>query len=81
VSTISRTTVPVSRTSRAVERLIEPGNDAVCPHCGAAVKFVARARGRQVIANVYVGHRWDRVEQYHLDCYVAAAEPYGVASL
>jgi hypothetical protein len=81
VSTISRTTVPVSRTSRAVERLIEPGNDAICPHCHAPVKFVARARGHQVIANIYVRERWNRVEQYHLDCYVAAAEPYGVASL
>jgi hypothetical protein len=81
VSTISRTAVPVARTSRAVERLIEPGNEAVCPHCNTPVKFVARIRGRQVIANIYVEARWDRVEQYHLDCYVAAAEPYGAASL
>jgi hypothetical protein len=81
VTTISRTTTPVPRTSRAVERLIDPGNDAVCPHCAAPVKFVARVRGRQVIANVYVDQRWNRVEQYHLDCYGAADEPYGSASL
>ena len=66
--------------SRAVERLVEPGNSATCAHCGAPVKFVARVQHRQVIANVYVAGTWDRVEHYHYDCYVEAGEAYGPAS-
>jgi len=65
------------RSSRAVVRPIEPGNSAMCAHCGAQVKFVARAQLRQVIANVYVNATWDRVEHYHADCYEEANEPYG----
>ena len=63
--------------SRAVERAIEPGNSAICAHCGAPVKFVARAQLRQVIANVYVDGAWNRVEHFHADCYVEADQPYG----
>jgi hypothetical protein len=63
--------------SRAVVRTVEPGSSAICAHCGTPVKFVARAQLRQVIANVYVGSTWDRVEHYHADCYSAAGEPYG----
>jgi hypothetical protein len=66
--------------SRAVERLVEPGNSAVCARCGSPVKFVARAQHRQVIANVYVGNTWDRVEHYHYDCYVEAGQAYGPPS-
>lgn len=66
--------------SRAVERLVEPGNSAVCVHCRAPVKFVARAQHRQVIANVYVGSTWDRVEHFHFPCYEAAGQPYGQAA-
>ena len=66
--------------SRAVERPVEPGNSAMCTHCGAPVKFVARAQLRQVIANVYVKGTWARVEHYHQDCYVEAGQPYGPAS-
>jgi hypothetical protein len=66
--------------SRAVTRTIEPGNSAICVHCGAPVKFVARAQGRQVIANVYVDGNWDRVEHFHADCYAEANQPYGDAS-
>jgi hypothetical protein len=63
--------------SRAVVRTVEPGSSAICAHCGAPVKFVARAQLRQVIANVYVNGTWDRVEHYHADCYQEASEPYG----
>lgn len=63
--------------SRAVLRLVEAGNDAVCQQCQAVIKFVAKIKGRQVIANVYVDGRWDRVEHYHEACYCDAAEPYG----
>ena len=63
--------------SRAVERLVEPGNSAVCVHCKEPVKFVARAQHRQVIANVYVNGTWDRVEHFHSACYQEAEQPYG----
>jgi hypothetical protein len=63
--------------SRAVIRTVEAGNSAMCAHCGAQVKFVARAQLKQVIANVYDGGVWKRVEHYHADCYVEAGEPYG----
>ena len=49
----------------------------MCAHCGAQVKFVARAQLRQVIANVYVDGNWARVEHFHADCYKEAGEPYG----
>jgi hypothetical protein len=63
--------------SRAVVRPIEPGNSAMCTHCGAPVKFVARAQLKQVIANVYKDGQWDRVEHFHADCYDEASKPYG----
>jgi len=63
--------------SRAVSRLIEAGCAADCPHCLERVKFRARHRDRQVICNVYVDGVWQRVEQYHLDCYDQAGSPYG----
>jgi hypothetical protein len=65
--------------SRAVVRPIEPGNSAMCTHCGAPVKFVARAQLRQVIANVYERGTWNRVEHFHADCYDEAGQPYGDA--
>jgi len=70
----------VASKSRAVERLVEPGNAATCAACGAYIKFQARARVRQVIANVYEGGVWRRVEHYHLDCYRNVGEPYGTAA-
>lgn len=60
-------------------RAVEPGNDAVCEYCQMPVKFAARAQQHQVIANVYVNARWDRVEHFHGDCYLDAGEPYGPA--
>ena len=66
--------------SRAVIRTIEAGNSAMCAHCGAQVKFVARAQLKQVIANVYEDGNWKRVEHFHADCYEAAGEPHGPAS-
>lgn len=68
---------PVLPVSRAVVRFIEAGNDALCEHCQLPVKFMARTRGRQVIANVYIDGRWARVEHYHEACYDEAAEPFG----
>ena len=68
---------PVMPVSRAVVRFIEAGNDALCGHCQLPVKFVARTRGRQVIANVYTDGRWTRVEHYHEACYEEAGDPFG----
>jgi hypothetical protein len=66
--------------SRAVLRTIDPGNSATCSHCGTAVKFVARAGLRQVIANVYESGVWARVEHYHEPCYGEAGAPHGEAA-
>lgn len=79
------------RTSRAIVRVIEPGNEASCPGCGQRVKFQARKKNaRQIICNVYVecdctdnsrcqgfGQRWDRVEHWHPECYDTAGKPHG----
>jgi len=66
--------------SRAVVRLIEAGSSAECPHCGERVKYRARHRDQQVICNVYDDGVWQRVEQYHADCYQEAGTPYGEAT-
>jgi hypothetical protein len=66
--------------SRAVTRLIEAGNTATCTLCKLPVKFRAKSRLQQVIANVYIDGVWDRVEHYHLDCYETAGRPYGSAA-
>jgi len=77
---MGRMTTRTKLASRAVTRPIEAGNSAICAGCGDPVKFVAKARGLQVIANVYVKGVWDRVEHYHLECYLEAGEPYGVGA-
>jgi hypothetical protein len=66
--------------SRAVLRSIDPGNSASCSHCAAPVKFVARAQLKQVIANVYIDGKWNRVEHFHEPCYETAGDPYGPIS-
>jgi len=43
------------------------------------VKFVARLKARQVIANVYEDGRWARVEHFHEECYLEMGHPYGHA--
>ncbi len=69
----------VLKHSRAVMRTVEAGNSAACALCHEPIKFVAKERQRQVIANVYVKGEWDRVEHYHHQCYLDAGEPYGEA--
>jgi hypothetical protein len=66
--------------SRAVLRRVEAGNLALCAFCGEQVKFAAKQNRQQVIANVYVDGRWDRVEHFHDECYVQASEPFGTPS-
>ncbi len=60
-----------------MQRRIEAGNTAACAHCAQPVKFAARVLRYQVICNVYVKGRWDRVEHFHDDCYREAGAPYG----
>jgi hypothetical protein len=64
--------------SRAVLRTIEAGSSAMCVTCDQQVKFRAKSKLQQVICNVYEKGVWNRVEHYHLECYEAAGEPYGV---
>jgi len=66
--------------SRAVTRPVEAGNSAECAACGDPVKFAARNKAFQVIANVYENGVWNRVEHYHDECYRSAGEPYGTAA-
>lgn len=67
----------VSTGTRAVARYIEAGSSVHCAACGAAVRFRARVKAQQVICNVYVDGRWDRVEHYHRSCYDEAGAPHG----
>jgi hypothetical protein len=76
----SNMTVQSIFTSRAVTRLIEAGSTATCTLCRLPVKFRAKSRLMQVIANVYDDGVWERVEHYHLDCYENAGRPYGPAA-
>lgn len=63
--------------SRAVLRDVEPGSTSECVRCGDRLKFQAKVRNKQVICNVYVEGRWNRVEHFHSECYAAAGEPHG----
>jgi hypothetical protein len=68
--------------TRAVSRLVEPGNRARCSGCGLEVTWKAREgrRQRQVIANCYENGKWDRVEWWHTDCYESAGQPHGAVA-
>mgnify|MGYP001473177776 CR=1 FL=1 len=67
------------RQSRAVVRDIDPGSEVKCVQCGERVKFKAKARGKQVICNVYIDGTWKKVEHFHLACYEEAGSPHGEA--
>ncbi|WP_428118119.1 hypothetical protein [Candidatus Poriferisodalis sp.] len=74
----AKTATPRKRwKSRAVTRTVDAGNSAYCAVCDELIKFRARIRAEQIICNVYVKNRWDRVEHYHPDCYEQADSPYG----
>lgn len=66
--------------TRAVLRSVEAGSFAECVRCGERVKFQAKLRNQQVICNVYVDGRWNRVEHFHASCYQEAGHPYGQAA-
>ena len=71
------TTMSKVNTSRAALRTIEAGSSAMCASCDEQVKFKAKIKAQQVICNVYIDGRWDRVEHYHEDCYTTSGQPYG----
>jgi hypothetical protein len=72
---------PIARLdTRAVVRSVEAGSFIECSRCGERVKFQAKVRTQQVICNIYVDGRWDRVEHYHMACYGDAGEPHGEAA-
>ncbi len=73
-------TVKTQFMSRAVLRPLEAGSSANCAACGKLVKFSAKTKLQQVIANVYVNQVWDRVEHFHAECYEGAGRPYGSAA-
>ncbi len=66
--------------TRVVLRPIEPGSQVICASCARPIKFSAKSKARQVIANVYENGTWQRVEHYHEECYIALGEPYGEAA-
>ena len=74
---MAKTATKTAWKSRAATRLIEAGSMTDCSHCEERVKFQARERHMQVICNVYVDGRWDRVEHFHAPCYEAAGQPFG----
>lgn len=49
----------------------------MCASCGQQVKFSAKVKRQQVICNVYLKGKWDRVEHYHLECYLEVGSPHG----
>lgn len=63
--------------TRAVTRACEAGTMSECAGCGDYVKFQATKKARRIICNVYVGGHWDRVEEWHPDCYESAGMPHG----
>ena len=63
--------------SRAARRSVDAGNSAYCAHCGELIKFRAKIRAYQIICNIYVKNKWDRVEHYHEECYDKADAPFG----
>lgn len=77
---MSTTTAIPAMTSRAAQRRVEAGSSVECSTCEEQVKFAAKQNRQQVIANVYVDGRWDRVEHYHAECYESAGAPYGTPS-
>ena len=81
MATLTATRTTGKWRSRAVLRIIEAGTTAECAHCGDRVKFMAKLRKQQVICNVYVKGRWNRVEHFHDECYDLSGSPYGEPAL
>jgi hypothetical protein len=65
--------------TRAVLRKIVAGSRETCCGCGGWLRFVAKKPSFEVVCNVYVGGKWDRVEHWHESCYGDAGSPHGKA--
>jgi hypothetical protein len=63
--------------SRAVRKLVDPGNNQSCKFCGEYIKFMARIQVKQIIANVYEDGKWLRIDYFHDECYDKAGQPFG----
>lgn len=61
--------------SRAVLREIGPGNTMRCCTCDQWVIYRSKKKQRRIIANVYEGGKWVRVEHFHEDCYAGQYGP------
>ena len=53
---------------------------ADCVICETQIRYAAKTKPRQVIANVYQDEKWQRVEHFHDECYLVANSPYGTIS-
>lgn len=65
--------------SRAISRFVTPGDSRKCDYCEKLIAAGGR-KGRQkkqVVCNVYVDGRWNRVEIFHINCYEEAGSPHG----
>lgn len=52
----------------------------VCARCARLFRRSWRRRSDLVVvANVYEGRRWNRVEAFHQECYREAGCPYGAS--
>jgi hypothetical protein len=63
--------------TRAAIRTVDAGSASTCAFCDQQVKFSAKVKRHQVICNVYVKGKWNRVEHYHYECYVEAGSQHG----
>ena len=71
--------------TRAVMLPVEGGsNFQDCNHCDERIKFMSPASQKAsihlagvIICNVYENGKWDRIEQFHPDCYKEAGGPFG----
>lgn len=71
--------------TRAVMLPVEGGsNFQDCNYCEERIKFMSPASQKAsmhlagvIICNVYEGGKWDRIEQFHPDCYGEAGRPFG----
>ena len=72
---VARTIEVTMKETDDAKMLFEPNKVEI--KRGEQVKFAAKQNRQQVIANVYVAGRWDRVEHFHEECYGEAHDPYG----
>lgn len=63
--------------TRAVSRVLNPGEGMLCAGCDGIVQFKARLKLKRIVCNVYAGGRWDRIEVWHPGCYAEAGQPHG----